>query len=79
MLDKRLAENEYLAGDVYTIADMAVWPWYGGLVAGLLYDAAEFLAVHEYDNVNLGIVADIVNHDLLVLVPAIEALVREFC
>ena len=51
VLDKRLADNEYLAGDVYTIADMAVWPWYGGLVKFGQYGAAEFLSVHEYKNV----------------------------
>ena len=51
VLDKRLAKNEYLAGEVYTIADMAVWPWYGGLVKGWLYEAAEFLQVQEYRNV----------------------------
>ena len=50
VLDKRLAKNEYLAGEVYTIADMAVWPWYGGLVKGWLYEAAEFLQVQEYRN-----------------------------
>ena len=48
VLDKRLAEHEYLAGDEYTIADIAVWPWYGGLAKGWLYDAAEFLGVAEY-------------------------------
>jgi GST-like protein len=48
VLDKRLATTEYLAGAAYTIADIAVWPWYGGLVRGQLYSAAEFLAVHEY-------------------------------
>ncbi|MFO1028543.1 MAG: glutathione-dependent disulfide-bond oxidoreductase [Acetobacteraceae bacterium] len=52
VLDRRLAETEYLAGSDYTIADMAVWPWYGGLAKGLLYGSAEFLAVHEYKNVN---------------------------
>ncbi len=52
VLDHRLADNEYLAGDVYTIADMAVWPWYGGLVKGWLYGAAEFLSVQEYKHVN---------------------------
>ena len=51
VLDRRLADNAYLAGDTYTIADMAVWPWYGALVKGLAYDAAEFLQVHEYTNV----------------------------
>jgi GST-like protein len=51
VLDRQLADNEYLAGAEYSIADMAVWPWYGGLVKGVLYDAAEFLAVHEYTHV----------------------------
>ena len=51
VLDRRLAESEYLAGDDYSIADIAVWPWYGGLVKGLLYGAGEFLSVHEYRNV----------------------------
>ena len=51
VLDRNLAEREYLAGDQYTIADMSVWPWYGALVKGLVYDAAEFLSVHEYTNV----------------------------
>lgn len=51
VLDRRLAETEYLAGDVYTIADMSVWPWYGAMVKGVLYEAGEFLAVHEYKNV----------------------------
>jgi GST-like protein len=51
VLDRRLAETEYLAGDAYTIADMAVWPWYGGLVKGWNYNAGEFLSVHEYTNV----------------------------
>ncbi len=51
VLDRRLAETEYLAGGDYTIADMAVWPWYGGLAKGLLYEAAEFLQVQEYKNV----------------------------
>ncbi|MDR6714873.1 GST-like protein [Pseudomonas hunanensis] len=51
VLDRRLAESRYLAGDEYSIADVAVWPWYGQLVRGKLYDAAEFLAVDEYRNV----------------------------
>lgn len=51
VLDRRLTDNEYLAGDVYTIADIAVWPWYGGLAKGLLYGAGEFLSVQEYKNV----------------------------
>src|SRR5690606_10813893 len=51
VLDRRLADNEYLAGDVYTIADMAVWPWYGGLAKGLLYGGGEFLSVQDYKNV----------------------------
>jgi GST-like protein len=51
VLDRRLAQSTYLAGDEYTIADMAVWPWYGGLVKGLLYEAGEFLQVQEYGNV----------------------------
>src|SRR5919106_411695 len=48
VLDRRLADNEYFAGDEYSIADIAVWPWYGGLAPGLLYGAGEFLAVTEY-------------------------------
>ncbi|WP_426955576.1 glutathione-dependent disulfide-bond oxidoreductase [Muricoccus radiodurans] len=51
VLDRRLAEAEYLAGSDYTIADMAVWPWYGGLVKGWLYGAAEFLDVQSYKHV----------------------------
>jgi GST-like protein len=51
VLNRRLADNEYLAGDQYTIADIAVWPWYGGLAQGLLYGAGEFLNVQEYANV----------------------------
>jgi len=51
VLNRRLAEVEYLAGDTYTIADMAVWPWYGGLAKGWNYNAGEFLSVHEYTNV----------------------------
>jgi len=48
VLDKQLANNEFIAGDEYTIADMAIWPWYGGVAAGVVYDAAEFLSTHEY-------------------------------
>lgn len=51
VLDRRLAENRYLAGDTYTIADIANWPWYGQLVLGRLYDAGEFLQVEEYPHV----------------------------
>jgi GST-like protein len=51
VLDRQLAEHRYVAGDEYTIADMAVWPWYGGMVLGQLYSAAEFLSVHEYRHV----------------------------
>ncbi len=51
VLDRHLAEHHYLAGNDYTIADMAVWPWYGNLVKGLAYGAGEFLSVHEYKNV----------------------------
>jgi GSH-dependent disulfide-bond oxidoreductase len=51
VLDRRLGESKYLAGDTYSIADIAVWPWYGGLAKGLLYGAGEFLAVTEYKNV----------------------------
>jgi len=51
VLDRRLAESPYLAGDEYTIADMAVWPWYGTLVKGQLYEAGEFLQVQAYTNV----------------------------
>ena len=50
VLDKHLATHKFFAGDEYTIADMAIFPWYGSLVKGSLYDAAEFLSVHEYKN-----------------------------
>ncbi|MCO5110506.1 MAG: glutathione-dependent disulfide-bond oxidoreductase, partial [Burkholderiaceae bacterium] len=48
VLNKRLAEHEFIAGSDYTIADMAIWPWYGALARGQLYEAGEFLQVHEY-------------------------------
>ena len=51
VLDKRLSQHDYIVGDEYTIADIAIWPWYGGLVKGLMYNAAEFLSVHEYTHV----------------------------
>ena len=51
VLDRRLGEAKYLAGDEYTIADMAVWPWYGAMVKGLAYEAGEFLSVQDYKNV----------------------------
>jgi GST-like protein len=51
VLDRRLAESPYLAGSEYSIADIAVFPWYGGLVKGWIYDAAAFLSVHEYRHV----------------------------
>ena len=51
VLDRNLADREYMAGDQYSIADMAIWPWYGALVKGLVYEAGEFLQVHEYKNV----------------------------
>jgi GST-like protein len=51
VLNRRLAESSYLGGDDYTIADMAVWPWYGGMAKGLLYEGGEFLQVQDYTNV----------------------------
>tara|TARA_R110001583_G_scaffold24480_9_gene89299 strand:+ start:1372 stop:2250 length:879 start_codon:yes stop_codon:yes gene_type:complete len=51
VLDRRLADNRFIAGDEYTIADMAIWPWYGALVANKIYEAAEFLETHTYTNV----------------------------
>jgi GST-like protein len=51
VLDRRLAESRFLAGDAYSIADMAVWPWYGALVKGELYGAGEFLQVQDFGNV----------------------------
>ncbi|WP_372654214.1 glutathione-dependent disulfide-bond oxidoreductase [Halobacteriovorax sp.] len=51
VLDKHLEKNKFIAGDEYTIADMAIFPWYGILAKGELYDAAEFLSVDEYKNI----------------------------
>ena len=51
VLDKQLAKNEFIAGDEYSIADIATWPWYGNLVVGTQYDAQEFLQVDDYPNV----------------------------
>jgi len=51
VLDRRLAQTPYLGGDDYTIADIAVWPWYGALAKGVLYDAGEFLQVQDYTHV----------------------------
>ena len=51
VLNKRLAEHEFIAGSSYTIADIAIWPWYGALAKGQLYEAGEFLQVHEYTHV----------------------------
>ncbi|NWG45956.1 MAG: glutathione-dependent disulfide-bond oxidoreductase [Alphaproteobacteria bacterium] len=51
VLNRHLSEHEFMTGGEYTIADMAIWPWYGGLANGLLYGAGEFLSVHEYTHV----------------------------
>jgi len=51
VLDRRLGESRFLAGEAYTIADMATWPWYGALVKGAVYEAGEFLSVKDYKNV----------------------------
>jgi len=51
VLDRHLAEHEWMAAGAYTIADMAIWPWYGQLALGRLYEAGEFLQVHEYEHV----------------------------
>ena len=51
VLDKRLADHRFVAGEAYTIADMAIWPWYGVLTTGAAYDAGEFLSVDEYAHV----------------------------
>ena len=52
VLDRHLAENEYMCGDEYTIADMAIWPWYGQLLLNRLYEGAEFLDAPSYKHVN---------------------------
>ena len=52
VLDRQLAGHRYVCGDEYTIADMAIWPWYGGVVLGFVYDAAEFLDAQSYTHVN---------------------------
>lgn len=51
VLDKQLANHQFIAGDEYTIADMAIWPWYGALVKNEVYEAAEFIEAHTYKNV----------------------------
>jgi len=51
VLDRHLAEHEYMAGTEYTIADMAIWPWYGAVLSNAAYNAAEFLEAHTYTNV----------------------------
>ena len=51
VLDRHLAENAYMAGSEYSIADIAIWPWYGGLVLNRAYEAAEFLDARSYGNV----------------------------
>ena len=50
VLDRRLGESEYIAGDHYTIADIAIWPWYGAVAKGVVYGAGEFLQVDTYKN-----------------------------
>jgi len=52
VLERHLTDNEYMVGNQYSIADIAIWPWYGALAKGLLYGSAEFLQVHEYTHVN---------------------------
>jgi GST-like protein len=51
VLNQRLAQTRYVAGDDYSVADIAIWPWYGGVVRGEMYEAAEFLQVQEYPHV----------------------------
>lgn len=51
VLDRQLAENRYVAGEEYSIADMAIWPWYAGILTNRVYEAAEFLEAHTYTNV----------------------------
>ncbi len=51
VLDKQLANNQFIAGAEYSIADMAIWPWYGALVKNKVYEAAEFIEAHTYKNV----------------------------
>jgi GST-like protein len=51
VLDRRLGETPYIAGNDYTIADIAIWPWYGQVVRNVVYEAAEFLEAHTYTNV----------------------------
>ena len=51
VVDRRLADSQYIAGPEYTIADMAIWPWYGALVQGRLYEAGEFLSVQDHRHV----------------------------
>ena len=52
VLDRHLADNQYMAGNEYSLADIAIWPWYGGLAKGLLYESKEFLQVQDYTHVN---------------------------
>ena len=52
VLERHLEQHEYMAGGQYSIADIAIWPWYGGLARGLLYGSAEFLQVQDYKHVN---------------------------
>ena len=52
VLDRHLADNRYMVGDGYTIADMAIWPWYGGVISNVVYEAADFLEAHTYEHLN---------------------------